>query len=238
MMYHKNLNSVRRTVLLLMAVIVWVGTQCADAQRYYEPHFSVGVKGGATLSNVAFSPDIEQSMLQGLVMGVTARYTEERFFGLIAELNIEQRGWKEVFDETSFDYSRRLTYIQLPLLTHIYFGSDKFKGFVNLGPSVAYMISEKTDANFDYTNPSAVEGFPIENRHVNQMSMPVKNKFDYGILAGAGIELIIKKKHSIVLEGRYYYGLGNIFASNKKDEFSASRGTSIQISLGYMFHIK
>lgn len=231
-------NRLRRAVVLLMAVMVWIGQQQIKAQRSYEPHFSIGVKGGATLSNVAFSPDIEQSMLQGLVMGVSARYTEERFFGLIAELNIEQRGWKEVFDETSFDYSRKLTYIQLPLLTHIYFGSDTFKGFVNLGPSVSYMISETTDANFDYSNPSEVEGFPIENRHVNQMSMPVKNKFDYGILAGAGIELIIKKKHSVLLEGRYYYGLGNIFASSKKDEFAASRGTSIQISIGYMFHIK
>ncbi len=70
------------------------------------------------------------------------------------------------------------------------------------------------------------------------MSMDIKNKFDYGILGGAGVELTIKKKHSIMLEARYYFGLGNVFPSAKKDEFSASRGTSIQVTLGYMFHIK
>ena len=156
----------------------------------------------------------------------------------MAELNIEQRGWKETFDETDFRYQRRLTYLQLPVMTHIYFGSRTFKGFINLGPSVGYMIGDGISSNFDYTNPETVAGFPIANRHVNQMSMDIKNRFDYGICGGAGIEFIIKRKHSLILEGRYYYGLGNIFSAKKKDEFSASRGTSIQVSLGYMFHIK
>ena len=210
----------------------------AFAQRNYEPHFAIGAKGGVTFSNMAFTPGIEQTMLQGIELGVTARYIEENFFFFVAELNIEQRGWKETFDETDFRYQRRLTYLQLPVMTHIYFGSRTFKGFINLGPSVGYMIGDGISSNFDYTNPETVAGFPIANRHVNQMSMDIKNRFDYGICGGAGIEFIIKRKHSLILEGRYYYGLGNIFSAKKKDEFSASRGTSIQVSLGYMFHIK
>lgn len=210
----------------------------AQAQRTYEPHLSIGGKAGVTMSKIAFAPSVEQSMIQGLSMGFTVKYTEEKIFGLIGELNLEQRGWKENFDETDFTYSRRLTYIQLPVMTHIYFGSKKFKGFVNLGPSVGYLIADSRSANFDYENPGNVEGFPIANRHINQMTMDIKNHFDYGISAGAGIELIIKGKHSFLLEGRYYYGLGNIFSAKKKDEFSASRNTSIQISLGYMFHLK
>lgn len=223
--------------IALMIVMLLAGST-ASAQRTYEPHFYVGGKAGATFSKVAFTPGIEQSMNVGTTFGVTARYTEEKYFGLIAELKIEQRGWKEKFEETDFSYSRTLTYIQLPLLTHIYFGSDKFKGFINLGPSVGYMISSSISSNFDYENPGSVEGFPYENRHVNQMAMPIKNKFDYGILGGAGIELIVNKRHSLFLEGRYYYGLGNIFSAKKKDEFSASRGNSIEVTLGYMFQIK
>lgn len=222
------------TFILLSAMALFG----AQAQRTYEPHLSIGGKAGVTMSKIAFSPSVEQSMIQGLSMGFTVRYTEEKIFGLIGELNIEQRGWKENFDETEFTYSRRLTYIQLPVMTHIYFGSKKFKGFVNLGPSVGYLISDSRSANFDYTNPGNVEGFPIANRHVNQMTMDIKNRFDYGISAGAGIELIFKGKHSFMLEGRYYYGLGNIFSAKKKDEFSASRNISIQVSLGYMFHLK
>ena len=221
-----------RTIVAAIAVMAAAG---AFGQRYYQPHFDIGGKAGMTFSRLAFTPGVEQSMASGILMGVKARYTEEKFFGLIAELNIEQRGWREVFEETDFNYTRKLTYITLPILTHIYFGSDKAKGFFNLGPSVG---SESISSNFDYNNPASVEGFPIDNRHVNQMSMAVKNKFDYGITAGAGFELTLRGRHHLLIEGRYYYGLGSIFPSNKKDEFSASRCNSIEVSLGYMFRIK
>lgn len=227
-----------RAFQILTLFYVFLSAQLCVAQRTYEPHFAIGGKAGVTLSTMAFTPSVEQSMKQGITMGVVARYTEENFFGLIGELKIEQRGWQEKFDDTDFAYSQTLTYIQLPILTHVYFGSDKFKGFVNLGPSVGYMISNNVSSNFNYEKPSDVDGFPIDNRHINQMSMPIKNKFDYGILGGVGVELIIKKRHSLMLEGRYYYGLGNIFSSKKKDEFSASRGSAIEVTLGYLFHIK
>lgn len=222
----------------IIALTFLLTAPAAMSQRTYEPHFAIGGKAGTTFSNMAFSPSIQQKMLQGMTFGAVARYTEEKFFGLIAELNIDQRGWQEDFEDTRFNYKRRLTYIQLPIMTHIYFGNQKAKGFINLGPSVGYMISDAINADFDYSNPAAVEGFPIVNRHINQMTMKVKNHFDYGITAGAGLEIIIKRRHSLILEGRYYYGLGNIFSASKKDEFSASRGTSIQVTLGYLFHIK
>lgn len=227
-------RSIKTVILLAMLCMASV----AVAQREYEPHFAVGVKGGVTFGRMEFVPSVKQNMNMGMILGVQARYTEEKFFGLIAELNIVQGGWKEVFEGTEFNYSRTLTYVQLPILTHIYFGGKNFKGFVNLGPSVSYMIGDNISSNFDYLNPTSVPDFPYQNRRLNQMKMEVEKKFDYGITAGLGMEFIIKKRHSILLEGRYYYGLGNIYPSAKKDEFSASRGSSIQATLGYLFHLK
>ena len=66
--------------------------------------------------------------------------------------------------------------------------------------------------------------------------MDIAHKIDYGIMAGAGIEFRIRKSHGIVLEGRYYYGLGDIFKNRKKDVFSASHNQIITISLGYLYH--
>lgn len=68
--------------------------------------------------------------------------------------------------------------------------------------------------------------------------MDVSRKFDYGICGGAGIEFVIKRRHAIQLEGRYYFGIGNIFPDAKKDVFSASRGMSIEVMLSYMFRVK
>lgn len=231
------MNHIIRSVLCILTILsVCSGTTLAES--HYRAHTFVGFHGGATLSSMSFSPSITQKMLQGIMMGASFRYAEEKNFGLIGELNLVQRGWKEDFEETDFTYSRKFTYIQIPLLTHIYFGGRKWKGFVNLGPEVSYMISDKISSNFDYNNPEKVEGFPSHNRMLDQMKMEVSNKFDYGITAGAGVEFFVKPRHSLTLEGRYYFGIGNIFPSKKRDIFSASRGSAILISLGYNFRLR
>ncbi|MDE7407211.1 MAG: PorT family protein [Muribaculaceae bacterium] len=232
------INTVSKNIrLILLVCIFFISGTSAWSQRYYSPNVTIGGKAGVTMSSMGFSPSVRQSMEQGMMMGLTFRYTEEKTFGLIAELNFMQQGWKEDFEELPLSYSRKLTYIQIPILTHIYFGSNKFKGFVNLGPSVSYMISESTNANFDYEHTSSVPDFP-RNRMTEQLYTPVANKMDYGISGGAGIELFINKHNSIVIEGRYYYGLGNIFPSSKADTFAASRNSCIQITIGYNFRVK
>ena len=225
----------RRIVLLLT---VFLGIVTANAQTHYIPHVWVGGHAGMTMSEMSFSPSVRQSMVQGMTAGLAFRYAEERHVGLIAEFNISQRGWKEDFEGAPFSYSRHLTYMEIPVLTHIFFGSPKFKGFFNLGPVVGYMIGDNIKSDFDYAHPDQVPGFPLSNRSTEQMAMEIKNKFDYGITAGAGCEFVVKRRHAFTLEARYYFGLGNIYPSSKKDTFSASRGTSIMVTLGYMFRLK
>lgn len=230
----KSIRKMRR-ILLLLAALTGIAV---NAQTHYIPHVWIGGHAGLTMSEMSFSPSVRQSMVQGVTAGISFKYAEERHVGLIAELNLSQRGWKEDFEDAPFNYSRHLTYIEVPILTHIFFGSRKFKGFVNLGPVVGYMIGDNITSDFDYAHPDQVAGFPIANRSTEQMAMEVKNKFDYGITAGAGCEFIIKRRHAFSLEARYYFGLGNIYPSSKKDTFSASRGTSIIVTLGYMFRLK
>ncbi len=211
------------------------------AQREYSPNFAIGGRAGVTMSRMSFSPEVHQKFANGMTMGVAARYTEERFFGLIAEINLTQRGWAEDFarDEApEFSYTRTLTYVSIPLLTHIYFGSNKVRGFFNLGPEISFMISNSIDANFDYTDYKNIEGFPQGYRTNEQLNMPVDRKFDYGIIGGAGVEFIVKRRHSFMLEGRYYFGLGNIYKDSKRDFFSASRNQSIEVTLKYMFRVR
>ena len=85
----------RQLVLILMMAV----TLSAVAQTHYEGSFAVGGKAGMTLSRVNFNPTVQQSMLPGMTAGAMFRYIEEKNFGLIAELNLAQRGWKEAFDD-------------------------------------------------------------------------------------------------------------------------------------------
>jgi hypothetical protein len=225
-----------RSLLLALALAATLFT--ASAQTHYEGNIAVGAKGGVTLSRLKFSPSVPQTMLPGFMAGVTFRYIEEKHFGVIAELNLEQRGWKEKFDGLNYAYQRRLTYLQLPMLTHIFFGNNKVRGFFNAGPEIGLLIGTGTKANFDYANVELIEGFPAENRETDQYKLDVKNKFDYGISAGLGLEVIGRNKHSFTLEGRFYYGLRDVFSNHSTDPFSSSSSMSIMVTLGYYYRIK
>ena len=67
--------------------------------------------------------------------------------------------------------------------------------------------------------------------------MAVQRKFDYGIVVGAGIELSMPKVGHFILEGRYYYGLGDIFDNSKSDFFGRSNFGQIVVKATYLFDI-
>ena len=177
-------------------------------------------------------------MLPGMTAGVMFRYIEEKNFGLIAELNFTQRGWKEKFEESDYQYSHNFTYLELPIMTHIFFGNQRVKGFVNLGPEIEVMLGNRISSNFSYQDAAEDEYFINDNRHIEQLSMKVSNKLDYGICAGAGMELNLNSKHSLLLEGRFYYGLTDVFPNHKTDVFSSSNSMTISVTLGYFYRLK
>ncbi len=85
---------------LQMLVFAWLlACLSVSAQKHYMAHVHVGAHGGVSLSNVSFYPHIKEQLLPGMQMGVSFRYVEERHVGIMAEVNIEQRGWKENFEE-------------------------------------------------------------------------------------------------------------------------------------------
>lgn len=208
------------------------------AETHYQSHISVGVRAGADMGRVDMSPSIRQSWLWGGLGAFTFRYAEEKIFGLQAELGLTTRGWRENFEEVDMHYSRSLTYLTLPVMTHINFGGPRVRCFFNLGPEVSLMLGEKISADFDYTNLSSVSHWPERPRQTAQLNMDIANRFDYGITAGAGGEFYITPRSSVTLEARYYFGLGNLFKASKSDHFSASRCSTIQFSIGYNFRIK
>lgn len=226
---------VRNLIILALSALF---SLAAHGEAHYKPHISVGVHGGMDLGRISFSPSVEQNWAPGITGGLSVRYAEEKLVGILAEVNLMQGGWKELFENSPLSYERKLTYLSLPIMTHIYFGPPRFKCFFNLGPQIGYMIGEKINSNFDYLNPTSSPDWDNEPRMTEQMGMKVKTKFDYGICAGFGCEFWLQPRHSIYVEGRFYYGLGNIFSATKADTFSASRNMTIAVTLGYNFRLR
>ena len=224
----------RRLAFILAALVALLAT----AQTHYEGTIAVGGKGGATFSKVNFNPSVQQSMLPGITAGAMFRYIEEKNFGLIAELNLTQRGWKEAYDDADYKFNHRFTYLELPIMTHIFFGNQRVKGFFNLGPELNVMIGDGISSNYDYQQASSMDYFHENARHIEQMTMKINNRFDYGICGGAGMEINLNAKHSLLLEGRFYYGLTDVFSSHKTDVFSSSNSMTVSVTLGYFYRLK
>ncbi len=202
-------------VVLFAGFVSFSKAQTSD----FQPYFSFGTAHGISLSSMNFYPDVVQKQALGYYGGIAANYISEKHWGLQVELNYSQRGWKE--QETSGNFQRRLNYFEMPVLTHFYLG-NKFRWMFNLGPKIGYLLSESSqNAVHSSTNP--------EN------TMPVSNKFDYGICAGSGFELVMGAT-SYVLEARYSFGLSDVFPNSKADTFENSGNKFLSITLGVFLH--
>ena len=202
-------------------------------------NWSIGVNGGMNMSKVSFEPSIKQKSKNGMAMGLTVRYMSEKYFkmmcGIQAEVNYVQRGWNEnIEDGTENTYERTMNYVEIPLLAHLAFGKDVLdkgvKFFVNAGPQFSFFLSESEDMSENWDTSYRPNGI------VQQYGKMVENKFDYGILGGAGLELSTGVGH-FLLEGRYYYGLADFWGSSKKDEFGRSGHSYMGVRLTYLFDI-
>jgi hypothetical protein len=188
--------------------------------RLAKPEMYVGVNGGVTGSMVMFNPVVAQTYLQGYNGGLVFRYIAEKNVGMQAELNYSQRGWKEA----SGLFAKQLNYIELPFLTHIYMG-NKNRFFINLGPKISYLLSEKVLVN------------GISNSTEIQQTTAVQNAFDYGLCGGIGFLFNIKG-NQLQLDTRAYYALSDIYSNAKKDYFDNSNNANLTVNLAWLIQVK
>lgn len=234
-------------LLSLLTILFWSVTLVGFSQIGEPRHnIAVGFSGGVTLNTIGFEPTIKQSMHVGPTFGVVARFTSEKYFKLLCalqlEINYTQLGWKEkILNKDSEPlpdtYQRHQNYIQIPFLARLGYGHEHkgVMGYLLAGPQIGYCFGEKTKQSEFTLNEEGVPERP--NGMIAQYSMPIERKFDYGITAGLGMELSTKIGHFLI-EGRYYYGLSDIFKNSKKDIFGRSNNGTIIAKFTYLFDIK
>ena len=214
--------------IIALFIFLWYGGQTYSQTNNFVPEWSYGVNAGCTFSKVGFNSylSIPQVVLKQFTGGIMVRYISESHFGIQAELNYSQRGWKEQTDTVHVNrYARSLSYLELPLLTHIYFNLAKpVRLFVNLGPQISYYIGEK-EIDREVNNPEQITSY---------YDVSVQHPFEYGLKGTMGLEFRTKTG-SIILDGRYYYGLSDIFNNTKADLFQASHNQVLGVNLTYLF---
>ena len=247
----------RRCFIIFSFFNFYIATSVAQVGEY-RTDFAVGVNGGYLLNQIGFTPEVPQNMAGGLIGGISLRYTCEKYFksicAITAEVNYAQMGWNEEIldlqdqpvyyydDQGQADmnnalyYRRKINYVQIPLLARMGWGRERkgFQAFIQLGPQIGILSSESTDTNI-------IQGKATVTRRaspvVQQELMPIENSFDYGITGGAGLEFSHRKLGHFLLEGRYYFGLGNIYGNSHEDFFAKSNHGAIVIKASWLFDI-
>ena len=243
----------RYLILLLVVHCSLLATRAQVGE--YRNDLAVGVSAGYMLSSVGFVPEVPQKKLGGMTGGVTFRYTCEKYFksvcAIVAEVNLVQTGWKEnimdmdnqpvyyVNDKEKanpLSYERHMKYVQVPIMARLGWGRERkgLQGFIQLGPQIGFFLDESTTSNLQ---PGIGTQTERSSKIVAQDTMAVQKKFDYGIAVGGGIEFSHPKVGHFILEGRYYYGLGDIYKNSKSDFFGRSNFGQIVIKATYLFDI-
>jgi hypothetical protein len=222
-------------IIALLLAVIPAKAQVGNLRN----EFSVGFAGGAGTSSVSFVPTIKQTFSPGITGGLVLRYTSEKYFWLVSatqlEVNFSQRGWTELIEDGSGnEYTRVINYVEIPFLTHLGVGREYrgFQGYLNLGPQIGFSLGDKE--YYGGKLPWDVTHRP--NNVVEQYGKALDKKFEYGITGGIGVEL----KTGIGtfgLEGRYYFGLSDIFNNSKKDYFARSANSTISVRAAYMFSV-
>jgi hypothetical protein len=206
-----------KRVLIILSFILLL-LQSIKARNEFSPKTYLGIIQGVNFSRVDFDiTGIEQEFLPGYSGGLIFRYVSEPVAGIQIELNYTEKGWSATFDTSAY-YKGRLSYIEMPLLTHITLGKNKAFFTINFGPYGSYQIRNNIRRNTD---------FPAEP----------DNKFEFGYCAGIGLGLRFSIG-TFHIEGRYLNSLTNFFNKETNPQFGASRNQAINICLSYLIKLK
>ena len=213
------------TILLLILSIA------VSAQpRLRTPEIFVGAHAGAMASTMLFKPnianiDIMQSPLT-INGGLVFRYAGHKVCAIQTELNYMQRGWRETITlgQTTMNYTRQLDYIEIPLLMHLYFGKERFRGFFNLGPQIGYCIRDVAT--------------PLPEGVTAPHYLPIDKPFDWGLAGGLGCYYRTRHIGLFQLEARFNFSMGTTYNNRKVDYFSQSNAMNLSLNFAYLWEVR
>lgn len=231
----------KRLKLALLALTFLITNNLFAQRELFTGEFYFGAGAGASAASIDFLPSVPQTKKIGFFGGVAAKYVSQKHLGVIVEANYSQRGWEEDFDpESGFSYNRTLNYLEIPFMTHVYFG-NKTRFIFNAGPQLSILLNDSQEMSQALAddlearreaNPDLPIGF--QYNPISEMQ-----RVDYGLVGGVGME-VQTGIGSFDLEGRYYFGLGDIFTSRRSENayFGRSAHRLIEAKLTYYIKIK
>ena len=197
----------KKAFLTIIAAVAL--TLSANAQ------ISIIPKAGISIASLASDPKDDDAISKiGLQLGVAAEIGVNEMFAIQPELLFIQKGAK---DKNSSDFSFNLSYLEIPVLAKVKFGSDVAKFYVIAGPSLGIAVGGSVKG----TGGSVDVEFGSDPGQVKRT--------DFGLQFGAGVNI-----KNFIIDIRYGLGLSNI-ANVPSGATGSVKNRAIGITVGYAF---
>ena len=190
----------------------------------------VGVKTGySPLSTVSFKPNLKETIFVGerLDYGLVLKYFDNKWMGFQGELNFTQRGYNRPYPNTNDTAQLRQVnnYIELPILMQLHINLASVYLHFNAGCYAAYLLSAKQGV--DTTGSMVLKNY--------QFNILRDNRFDYGLIGGAGLS------HEfswgvIQVEARISYSYGDLYKYTYAGMPEQSKAVVQNVSISYMYN--
>ncbi len=228
-------------ILFVGSLLAMAVTQPIEAQE-----ISAGVRGGFNSSELA-NKIVDFGGRGGLSIGIFGNFSFASGFGLMPEIYFTQKGsdgtvpriaiGEDSLVISSTDFKTRINYleIQLPLVYGGTVGSARTHPRIYAGPAFAFELSCSTEQGVQGAQVEADCEEEIQTPDGPQLAFVETNKFDVGILFGAGLD-IDTGAGMVTVDLRYNFGLANI-NSERGGEFSIEN-RSLQVLVGYGIRLK
>ncbi len=215
-----------RSILFILGFVL-SSVQLVAQKSDYPKSLWLGLRFGAHYSKYQFVPNVPQSQYLGKTIGLITRLEVERGASAQLEINYTQTGWLERFDAPELLSERQLSYVEMPFLAHLYLGKKALRVFVNIGPFLGYALSDK----------HIYQGDKFSDLQKLRQTMPIDNKFAWGLMAGPGLSLSLGRRHRLELEGRIAYNFQDVWNNSRGNAYSQSTELRMAASLAYYFRL-
>jgi hypothetical protein len=220
-----NYNKMKNLMKLLVLVIVFSLATETFAQKFW-------VKGGLNLSDMLVKDDDdtysdEFKMKPGFHIGASAEFPINEMFSFETGLLLSTKGIKMSEEEDGDKYEAKLNlmYLDIPLNAKASFDIGGAKLYGTFGPYIGLGMHGKSKYEETYDGETETDE---ENIKWGSDEDDDLKRFDFGLAAGAGVEI---KSFQIGLT--YALGLANI--SPDSDGGYKMNNRVLGISVGYKF---
>lgn len=202
---------------------------------------SIGIFAGSNSNThvvgTAYASDMKYTPASGLTAGINAAYHITGWFSLSADFALVQKNYRLDRDNPSLSFvytDATNNYLSLPVMAVISVGRT-FRVVAFAGGYVGYWLSghrsgQSLSVSYFITR-NQDDTFFDEDYEFNEQR---DNRFDSGIVYGAGMRCAIARKIDLSADVRWYYGLTDIqksYMTNMNPRYNTTR--TIQFGVAY-----